>query len=93
MITAHLSLVDDLVEEERNTILFIVRSENSARSLTNTEQLINCTDHYIQKYNLPFKIVQFRANVEANLHIREHINIFQRAKIVIGPHGKKVIYF
>jgi capsular polysaccharide biosynthesis protein len=81
-------MVDDVDDSIRNHILFIDRGKGGARSLTNLEQLIEITNRVLLELKISkLSAKLFRADIEAKLHLREHVKLFQHSRIVVGPHG------
>ena len=88
MYSVHRAMVTDVDDSVRNQILFIDRGQGGVRSLTNLEQMIEITNKLLLELKISTLSVKlFRANVEAKLHLREHLKIFQHSPIIVGPHG------
>lgn len=71
--------VQDLPEEERDLIIFASRENDLVRKVENEDEIISA----LQMTFPGEKIVKFDGTKDA----RANIELFQRAKAVVGPHG------
>ncbi|CAF4682100.1 unnamed protein product [Rotaria sp. Silwood2] len=74
---------EELSDEERNLILIVRRAPGEPRAITNHDDLVKLVEKNIleSKHNLQMYIFT------AQGHVREHIKIWQKARIVVAPHG------
>ena len=86
----HRTLVDDLPEHERDLVILIRRGKGAARSLADHTQLLDNLTAALAAP--PLSALGLRAvSFDASGHIRDHIALFRRAKVLIGPHGAGMI--
>lgn len=71
--------VSVLPEEERNLIVYLSRRKEVNRRISNEEELLAKMREFLPDEN----IVVY----ETNPDLRKVIDLFQRAKMVVGPHG------
>ena len=79
----HRTLVDDLPDQQRDLVVIIKRQ--GSRAIKQHDQLVTFVTERLEKEGkgLGLKVAVF----DGNGHVREHIALFQRAKVMIGPHG------
>ncbi|KAJ3176279.1 hypothetical protein HDU85_007257 [Gaertneriomyces sp. JEL0708] len=67
----------------------IDRGHGKPRSIRHHEELLRFVQDELNKANLdrPLTVHSF----DASGHVRDHIDLFRRARIVIGPHGAGLI--
>ena len=83
MTLTHNAMVDDLPENERNSIVVIHRGEGERRSLVEHNDLIAYINKELPLATLNLTVVTFTAAG----HVRDHIDVFRRAAVIIGTHG------
>lgn len=84
METVHKAFIhQELPDQQRNLILIVKRIDNSPRSLSNHHLIVQLIEQILPNYQLNLEINIFTGNG----HVRDHINQWQRAKIVIASHG------
>ena len=81
----HRAMSDDLPDTHRDTIIVIKRKPHTARSIREHDALVE-TVYRSTAAHLAFSGIKV-AEFSAEGHIRDHIALFQRALVLIGPHG------
>jgi len=79
----HRTLADDLTDQQRDLIV-IVKREGS-RAIAQHDKLVAYVEEQLKERGkgLQLKVAVF----DGKGHVREHIALFQRAKVMVGPHG------
>lgn len=75
-------LLDPVLQKEKQqqeNLIIIIERLGSSRHVKNTQEIVK----YVKKRYADFKIVVF----DGNLTVPEQIKLFNRAKLIIGPHG------
>ncbi|CAF2138499.1 unnamed protein product [Rotaria magnacalcarata] len=81
-------IMNELLDEERDLVLIVMRKPENSRSLINHDAMVNMIEQTLRNFSKTLLKIELFTGEN---HIKDQIKIWQKSKIVIAPHGAGLV--